>query len=127
MQRYAARGFYLWYIFLLGDLLYRQFYLHQSVFEYWDIFVIFFAGCIYVSVAYLIRGAYTDDFKRRFILTFIPVFSIVMLTLYYFRGDINSPGDLMIHVLILVIFFSFFLPVLYYLNRRWEKKCELED
>ena len=126
MQRFSAHGFILWYVMLLADLLYRQLYLHQPVSEYGDIALIFFGGCLYVSLAFLTHGAYTVSFKKQFMIIF-PAVMIGLLVVRYFKGSMESLYDLLGSLLGLALSFCILFPLAYYLNRRWEKKCGPDD
>jgi hypothetical protein len=126
-NRIAARGFGIWYILLLAALLYRQFYLGQSVREYWDLAVIFFVGTAYVAMASYARGAVYETSKTRFAKLIVPVILITIVVVMFFQGRISSAVDFVEVVLSALIGLGLVGLVFYYLYRRWEKRNELTD
>ena len=130
-NRAAAGGFIITYILLLIDLLYRQFYLKQAPGDYWDIFMIFFASSLYVGITMYSSGAMSGkgEIGRQFKII-IPSVIVGVLAASYFQGRITSMHDLpeiILNIVVMVpVLFSVFL-FYNYLNRRWEKKNELDE
>ncbi|MBN1294210.1 MAG: hypothetical protein JXB48_20410 [Candidatus Latescibacteria bacterium] len=128
-NRTAAGGFFIMSSLLLIDLLYRQFYLKQTPGNYWDILLIWFASVLYVGITAYSSGMMSGKISRQF-KVIIPTVIVAQFATLYFRGRITSMHDLSEFILSLVVMipvlFSVFL-FYYYLNRRWEKKNELDE
>ena len=129
INRAAAGGFSIVYCFLLIDLLYRQFYLKQAPGDYWDIIMIWFASSLYVGITAYSSGMMSGKVGQQFKII-IPVVIGSVLATSYFMGRITSMHDFAEIMLSLVVM----VPVLFlvflfynYLNRRWEKKSELDE
>jgi hypothetical protein len=124
-RRIASQTFGLWYILLLATLLYRQFYLRQSLDQYWDIAAIFFCGTLYTSIALFARGAVYESMATRSLKWAAPIILVSIVITAYFLGNIKSIGDLVETILgaalgLAVINFLFFV-----LYRRWEKRIDI--
>ncbi|MBT7914087.1 hypothetical protein HN588_09280 [Candidatus Bathyarchaeota archaeon] len=125
-HQWSARGFLVWYWLLLIDLLYRQFYLHQPVREYWDLGAIFFIGTGFVFLALLSKGGYSGNLGRHFkIIT--PTVVVTILVVNVLMGKVNTIGDSAKTILGAALGMALILPVSFYLNRRWEKRQGLRD
>jgi hypothetical protein len=126
-RRIAAGGFGIWYILLLGMLIYRQFYLGQPLNEYWDIALTFFIGTLYVTIASFAQGAvYETSIIRQGKWT-VPGILITIVVVIYFKGGINTVVDLLMVVTSALLSLSVLGLLLYYLYQRWEKKSDLTD
>jgi uncharacterized membrane protein YkvI len=126
-NRISARGFGIWYFLLLISLLYRQFILNQSVEEYWDIALIFFAGTLYVTFAGFSKGAVQESYFRRYAKWSAPVILITILAVMFYRNQITSLIDLAGVIVSALIGLTLVGFALYYLYRRWEKQNQLTD
>ncbi len=126
INRYAARGFFMWYFLLLIVLLYRQFYLKQPVSEFLDLGIIFAIGTMYVGISCFAQGVYSGSISK-YLKTVIPVVSATNLAVLYYRGQLNSFHDFLGAVLGCVVGASVIGFIIYYLNRAWEKKSDLTD
>ncbi|MEJ2263043.1 MAG: hypothetical protein P8X95_06330 [Anaerolineales bacterium] len=126
-NRVAARGFGIWYILLLIALLYRQFYLGQSVSKYWDLALIFFVGTAYVTIASFAKGAIYETNMIKIGKWTIPFILITIVAVMYFQGQITSIAELVTALLSALVGLSLLGVVLYYLYRRWEKQNELAN
>ena len=128
-NRAAAGGFFITYCLLLIDLLYRQFYLKQSPGDYWDILLIWFASSLYAGFTMYSSGMMSGQVGRQFKIL-IPVVIVTIPMTFYIQGEITTLHELSGIILGLVVtvpvLFSVFL-FYYYLNRRWEKKNELDE
>ena len=129
-NRAAAGGFFITYSLLLIDLLYRQFYLKQAPGDYWDIMMIWFASSLYVGITAYSSGMMSGkgNISRQFKIL-IPEIIVIVLVITYW-GRISSVHDLpeiilSLAVMVPVLFLIFLFY--YYLNRRWEKKNELDE
>jgi hypothetical protein len=126
-RRIAAGGFGIWYILLLGMLIYRQFYLGQPLNEYWDIALTFFIGTLYVTIASFAQGAvYETSIIRQGKWT-VPGILITIVVVIYFKGGINTVVDLLMVVTSALLSLSVLGLLFYYLYQRWEKKSDLAD
>ena len=125
-HRWSALGFQVWYWLLLCDLLYRQFYLHQPVREYWDISAIFFIGTCFVFLALLSKGGYSGNLGRHFKIT-MPTIVITIFVVNFLKGKIVTTGDAAKTILGTAMGIALILPVSFYLNRKWEKRQGLRD
>ena len=128
-NRSAAGGFFITYSLLLIDLLYRQFYLKQAPGDYWDIIMIWFASSLYVGITAYSSGMMSGKVGRQFKII-IPVVLGSVLATSYFMGRLTSMhafAEIMVSLAVMVpVLFLVFL-FYYYLNRRWEKKSELDE
>ncbi|MFC1651293.1 DUF6773 family protein [Candidatus Latescibacterota bacterium] len=128
-NRTAAGGFFIMYIFLLIDLLYRQFYLRQSPGDYWDILMIWFVSSLYVGITAYSSGMMSGKVGLQFKII-IPCVIVSVMATYYFMGRITSMHDLPEIILSLVVMVPVLCSIFLfynYLNHRWEKKNELDD
>ena len=122
----AAGGFGIVYSLLLIDLLYRQLYLRQSPGNWWDIFMMWFVSSLYVGINVYSSGMMSDKVGQQF-KVMIPCIFVSIIASFYFTGKITSMLDLLGVILgIVPSLFAVFL-FYYYLNRRWEKKNELDE
>jgi hypothetical protein len=126
-NRIAARGYLIWYVMLLAALLYRQFYLHQALSEYWDLALTFFVGTFYVTIAMFARGAVIESSLARSFKWMIVTIVITNVALAYFQGQISSAGELVTSLLSALLGVSVVGGGLYYLYRRWERRAQVED
>ena len=126
-RRIAANGFGIWYIILLGMLIYRQFYLRQPLNEYWDIALTFFIGTLYVTIASFAQGAVYETLIIRQGKLTVPGILITIVVVIYFKGGINTVVDLLMVVTSALLTLSVLGLLFYYLYQRWEKKSDLTD
>ena len=125
-NRFAAGGFFIWFVLMLISLNYRTLILKQQAREFWDIFAIFIIGLLYVFIAYASKGVLDHDFKRRWLAVCIGAF-IGIFTVFFIMGQIHSVVDA---GGLLIGFFLGIGPVIgisYFLNRRWKRKEGIED
>ena len=128
-NRATAGGFFITYCLLLVDLLYRQFYLKQAPGDYWDIFIIWIVRSLYVGITMYSSGMMSGQVGRQF-KVLIPVIIVTLFAISFIRGDITSVNELagIIVGLVITVPVLFSLYLFYnYLNRRWEKKNELDE
>jgi hypothetical protein len=123
----ATTGFGIWYVLLLGMLLYRQFVLRQPWHEYWDIALAFFIGTAYVTIASFARGAVYETQAVRFGKWMFPGILVTIVVVLYLKGGISTAVDLLAAILSASISISVLALLLYYLYRRWEKRHNLVD
>jgi len=126
-RRIAANGFGIWYILLLGMLIYRQFYVGQPLNEYWDIALTFFIGTLYVTIASFAQGAVYETLIIRQGKLTVPGILITIVVVIYFKGGINTVVDLLMVVTSALLSLSVLGLLFYYLYQRWEKKSDLTD
>ncbi len=130
-NRTAAAGYSIMYSLLLIDLLYRQFYLKQSPGDYWDILLIWLASSLYVGITAYSSGMMSGKGKigRQFKII-IPVVLVTIFVALFIQRDITTLHELSEIIVGLVVMFSVLFSVFFfynYLNRRWEKKNELDE
>ena len=127
-NRAAAGGFCIVYSFLLIDLLYRQFYLRQSPGDYWDILMIWFASSLYVGITAYSSGMMSGKVGLQFKIIIPVVIVSVLVTNYWGRiTSVHDLAEIMLSLIVMVpVLFLIFL-FYYYLNRRWEKKNEMDE
>ncbi len=128
-NRAVAGGFSITYSLLLMDLLYRQFYLKQVWSDYWDIFIVWIVSSLYAGITMYSSGMMSGQVGRQFKIM-IPVIIVTIFMISFIRGDITSLAELtefiaglVVAIPVLILMFFFY----YYLNRRWEKKNELNE
>ena len=126
--RAAAGGFFITYCLLLIALLYRQFYLKQAPGDYWDILMIWFASSLYVGITMYSSGMMSGQVSLQFKIIFPVVIVGVLVTNYWGRiTSVHDLAEIMLSLVVMIpVLFSVFL-FYYYLNRRWEKKNELDE
>lgn len=132
-NRIAARSFFIIYILLVIDLLYRVLYMKQSPGYYWDIFMMWFVSSSYYAITAYSSGIMSDLFRKGQLKIFIPIFipcyviSAIATSFILGRTTLNELAGVMISLVlsapILISIFLFYK----YLNRRWEKKNEMEE
>ncbi len=125
-NRFAAGGFFIWYLLLTISLCYRTLILKQHPRDWWDIFAIWVIGILFVFIAYANKGVFAHGFKRYFLTIFIGVF-IVNFTLFFIMGRMHS----VVHVGVFLVSFSLGMGLVigtaHILNRRWKRKEGIED
>lgn len=126
-NRIASRGFGIWYFLLLVALLYRQFYLGQSLGEYWDIALIFFMGTSYVALAGFAKGAVHEQSLAKYWKWTLPIIMLTIVGLSYIQDRINTIVDLLTTLVFSGIGASIAGWAFYILYRRWERAAGLEE
>jgi len=122
IQHIASQGFMIVYFLILASLLYRQFYLKQTIEQYWDIAAIFFIGALYVSISIFYRGAIQRQDIAKMYKVMIPIIIIGIVAVVFFQGQITSVKQLITTIISSVIGLSLILVLFYLLYRRWESK-----
>ncbi len=121
----ASRGFGIWYILLIASLLYRQFYLRQSIDQYWDIAITFFIGALYVSISSFAKGAVHENrITRSFKWSALSIL-LVIVAVSYFLGNITSIADLVITILSASLGIALITILFYFLYKRWEQSIDV--
>ncbi len=120
----ASQGFGIWYVLMLASLLYRQFYLRQTIDQYWDIAVTFFVGALFVSFSIFSRGAvYENKITRSFKWSALTIL-LTVLAVSYLLGNITSLAELMVTAVSAAIGMAFVAILFYLVYRRWERSIE---
>jgi len=125
VNRFAARGFFIWQLLLAASLLYRSLILKQDFREHWDIFVIFCFGIIFVSVACANKGVLDHGFKWRVSIcigAFIGIF-----TAQFIVGRMHSVTDVGGLLISFLLGIGLFFIIARFLYRRWKRKEGIED
>ena len=129
VNRFAAGGFFIWFILLSISLCYRQLILKQHIRDFWDIGAIYWVGLIYLFIARATQGALDHSFKKW--LTIGIVLMIVIPTTLFISGQIHSVVDVAVLLIAMLIGFlpgiGLVIAVAHVLNRRWERKEGIED
>ena len=126
VNRFAARGFFIWYLLMLISLYYRMLILKQHIRDFWDIFAIFFVGTLFVFIAYANKGVFDHGFKRRW-LTICIAAIIGIFTWQFIAGRIHSVVDVGALLIGFVPGMGLCIGIAHFLNRRWERKEGIED
>ena len=126
VNRFAAIGFFIWYVLMLISLDYRLLILKQHPREIWDIFVIFCIGMLFVFIAYANKGVFDHGFKMRW-LTIGIVNLIVLFTLFFIMGQIDSVVDVGVYLIGFLPAMGLVIGIAHFLNRRWKRKEGIED
>jgi len=126
INRFAAIGFFIWYVLMLISLNYRLWILKQHIRDFWDIFAIFVISTLFVSIAYAKKGIYDHDFKRTW-LTICIVNLIVLFMLFFIAGKIHSIVDVGGYLIGFLVGMGIVIGIVYFLNRRWKRKEGIED
>jgi len=128
INRNATIGFLICLYFLLPiSILYRLLILKQHVWEFWDIFAIWFFGIFFVFFAYARKGVFAHhSFKRTWLPICIAVI-IVNFTLFLGMGPIHSVFEVGAFLISLLSGTGLAIGIAYLLNRRWVRKEGIED
>jgi len=126
VNRFAAGGFFIWYVLMLISLDYRLLILKQHPREIWDIFAIFCIGTLFVFIAYANKGVFDHGFKMRW-LTIGIVNLIVLFTLFFIMGQIHSVVDVGVFLVSFLLGMGPVIGIALFLNRRWKRKEGIED
>jgi len=122
-----ATGFGIWYVLLLGMLIYRQFLLEQPWNAYWDIALTFFVGTLYVTIACFAKGAVHDTQLIRYGKRMFPSILITIVAVLYVKGGIKTALDLLVVIVSVSVTLAMLGLLLYCLYWYWEKKSDLAD
>jgi hypothetical protein len=120
----ASQGFGIWYILLIGSLLYRQFILRQPIDQYWDIVATFFIGALYVSISIFARGAVDENRITRSFKWSVVSILLTIIVVSYFLGNITSMVDLILTIVSASIGIALVTILFYFLYHRWEQGIE---
>jgi hypothetical protein len=120
----ASQGFGIWYLLMLASLLYRQFYLRQSIDQYWDIAAAFFIGTFYVSISIFAKGAlYENRITRSFKWSALTIM-MTIVAVSYSLGNIASFADLIATIISAAIGIALITILFYFLYKRWEQSID---
>jgi hypothetical protein len=124
MRRIATQTFGIWYVLLLAALLYRQFYLGQSLKQYWDIALIFLLGTTYASVAIFAQGAVYKNSMVKSFKWVAPILPITIVVVAYLKGGISTIWELVETFVAATVGFAVVGILFYFLYRRWERSIQ---
>jgi hypothetical protein len=122
LRQIGSQGFVIWYFLMLFSLLYRQFYLQQSIEQYWDFAAIFFIGAIYVSTSIFAQSAVRESAITRTFKFMAPTIIIVVVAVNYALGNVRSVTELISVILSASIGLSLVMAIFYILYKRWGRK-----
>ena len=126
LNRFAARGFCIWYVLMMIAVYYRMLILKQHPREWWDIFAIFCVGTLFVFISYANKGIFDLNFKR-FWWSLSIYITILLFTLFFIKGEIHSVGDGGMYLGGILLGIGPVIAIAYFLNRRWKRKEGIED
>ena len=126
VNRFAAGGFFIWYVLTLISLNYRLWILKQHPRDFWDFFAIFLIANLFVFIAYASKGVFDHRFKMTWLTIGIGVF-IVNFTLFFIMGRMHSVVDVGELLIGFLLGMGLVIGVVYFLNRRWKRKEGIED
>jgi len=126
VNRFAAIGFFIWYLLLPISLQYRLRILKQHPREWWDIFAIWVIGMFFVFIAYASKGVFDYGFKRIWLAICIGAF-IGILTVFFIMGQIHSVVDVGAMLIGFLPGMGLCIGIAYFLNRRWKRKEGIAD
>ena len=130
VNRFAAGGFFIWYVLTLISLNYRLLILKQHPRDFWDFIVIFLIANLFVFIAYANKGVFDHGFKMRW-LTIGIVNLTVLFAVFFIMGRIHSVvdvGEFLIGVLLGYLpAMGLVIGIAHFLNRRWKRKEGIED
>jgi energy-coupling factor transporter transmembrane protein EcfT len=126
VNRFAARGFFIWYLLMSISIFYRALILKQHIRDFWDIFAIFIIGTFYVFIAYANKGVLDHGFKRRWLTICISAF-IGVFTWQFIAGPMHSVVEMGAFLIVLLPTMGLVIGIAYFLNRRWKRKEGIED
>ncbi len=131
VNRFAARGFCIWWVLLIIALDYRLWILKQHPREFWDILVIFCIGALYVSIASAnkgVLGIFDHGLKSRSLIIGIVAGAMIGSFISLFiAGQMHSVVDVGAFLIGFLPGIGLAIGILYFLNRRWKGKEGIED
>jgi len=125
-NRFAAGGFFIWYVLTLISLNYRLLILKQHPRDFWDFIAIFLIATLFVGIAYANKGVFGNGFKR----TWLPIgISVIIgiLTASFIMGRIHSVVDVGGTLSGVLLGLGLAIGIVHFLNRGWERKEGIED
>jgi hypothetical protein len=126
VNKFAAGGFFIWYVLTLISLNYRLFILKQHPRQFWDFFAIFLIANIFVFLAFANKGIFDLNFKRFWWSLGIYI-TILLFMLSFIKGEIHSVADGAMHLGGILLGLGPVIAIAYFLNRRWKRKEGLQD
>jgi hypothetical protein len=126
VNRFAAIGYFIWYVLMAISLDYRLLILKQHPREIWDIFAIFCIGTFFVFIAYANKGVLDHDFRKIW-LTIGIVNLIVIFTLFFIMDKIHTVVDVGVILIGFLPGMGLVIGIAHLLNRRWKRKEGIED
>jgi hypothetical protein len=127
VNRFAARGFYIWHLLLAISLFYRSLILKQHPRDWWDILAIWVIGILFVFIACVSKGVFAHlNFKRLWLTSGIGVI-IFNITLFFIIGQIHSVIHVGLFLIALLLGMGPVIGISHFLNRRWKRKEGIED
>ena len=129
VNRFAARGFVIWYVLMLISLDYRLLILKQHPREIWDIAAIFFIGTLYVFIASAKNGVIDPGFfKWRSLTIGFAIAAIIGFFMFqYIAGRTPSVVEVGAFMIGFLPGMGLVIGIAYFLNRRWKRKEGIED
>jgi hypothetical protein len=131
LNRFAARGFCIWWVLLIVALDYRLWILKQHPREFWDILVIFCIATLYVSIASAnkgVLGIFDHGLKSRsLIIGLVAGAMIGSFISLFIAGQMHSVVDVGAFLIGFLPGMGLAIGILYFLNRRWKRKEGIED
>ena len=131
LNRFAARGFCIWYVLMMVSMYYRLLILKQHIRDLWDIFAVFCIGALYVFIASANKGflsAFDHGVKRRSLIIGIVAGAISGSFMSLFiAGRIHSVVDVGGFLIGFLPGMGLAIGIAYFLHRRWERKEGIED
>lgn len=133
VNRFAARGFFIWYALILVSIWCRSVILKQHIREFWDMFAIFFIGTLYVFITYANSGVFGHGFTRRSLTTGIAIAVTIggaiigFSTWLFMQGRTPSVVEVGAFVIGCLPGVGLVIGIAYFLNRRWKRKEGIED
>ncbi len=126
INRFAAGGFFIWYVLTLISLDYRLLILKQHPRDFWDFIAIFLIANLFVFIAYARKGVFANAFKRLWLPAGISAI-ISILAVFFIMGQIHSVVDGGLYLGGILLGVGPVIAVAYFLNRRWKRKEGIED
>lgn len=126
INRFAAAGFFIWYVLTLISLNYRLLILKQHPREFWDFFTIFLIANIFVFIAYANKGVLDFGFRKRWFIICVSII-IGVLVISFITGRLDSAADILGTFLGLLLGLALVIGVSYMLNQHWKRKEGIED
>ena len=126
VNRFAAGGFFIWYVLTLISLNYRLLILKQHPRDFWDFIAIFLIANLFVFIAYANKGVFDNGFKRIWLPIGISVI-ITILTVSFITGKMHSVVDVGGTLIGFLPGMGLVIGIAHFLNRRWKRKEGIED
>jgi len=121
-RKINSRAFSLMFFGLMVILLYRQFFLGQSIREYADLFILWMLSAVYVAFGGVLRGINPFPGNRHLFIIFPCVTAATIIVVQWYYGRISTVAEGVVSLTAgLICGYAVYL-IMHLLYVRWERK-----